>query len=793
MVNPKVSQEKFLEDIWNGFTSPDFDGKLYTYLVAFKHTKEHPKGIPTDKVSLDENFTQSDLNAFCHKNRGNSIYFSLNLSDIDISTRPKQKRVKASEVICGRALCMDVDVAGPGHSDANLFPTKKEAEKWIEELPLKYNYLVDSGGGYQVYWLLQETEPIAVISELEAGILAYCGSKTQYKLDAVGSAEHIFRLPWTSNCKIPGKPRPCKIVGYNEGDYTADEVKGGFKVVDTPKGLADLPTPAVGLSIDQLRAEIMQIKFSDSFSYDDWLHVLMGLHHETGGSEEGLNLAHEWSQTDQRSDGKGGELADDLKGIVDKWVSFGKEERDKVRTWSGVRYDHKIKPTGIEDLESIADLVACAEQFDFSDRAVEAIMKRGAELKIKTDLRNAIKKAQKLHIAKDRISDTMYYFKEGRGGVCTLCEDGWMLSTAQAVNIAIGGGSVLQDAVNAGIIQSVDKLRYTPGKSNVYTDALGKKTLNFCKPWPMDVDVEIDPLTHARFIGHLKDSMGEDWRVAMDWMAYIYQNPGHRVGWCPVISGDQGTGKSTIVDMFGRALGRGNATTIPGDALLEDFNGWVARAFVAVEEISLYSGYQTAKAYNKMKELIGTPKVNWHRKGIERVEIENVANFILLSNDTGCLPFAQEQRRFAPIIMKNKGWDLDYFEAVFGPFGCYQDVDGDINLFRRMLLDHQISAEFKPGKAPITEATPTSKEDSLSETAQQLQLYLEKKARVTLLEAREYLVRYPDVKRSNRAVKTALLELGWIRIDDGHRFCHYEPEKPRLTLVEKDDFDFSEK
>ena len=276
-------------------------------------------------------------------------------------------------------------------------------------------------------------------------------------------------------------------------------------------------------------------------------------------------------------------------------------------------------------------------------------------------------------------------------------------------------------------------------------------------------------------------------------MAYIYQNPGRRVGWSVVLSGDQGTGKSTIADMFSRALGSGNSTTIPGDALLEDFNGWITRVFVAVEEISLYSDYQTNKAYNKLKELIGTPTVSWNRKGIERVEVKNVTNFILISNDTGCVPFAQEQRRFAPVIMRNKRWELDHFEAVFGPFGCYQDVEGDINLFRRMLLDHQVSANFKSGKAPATSSLEESKTDSLSDTAQHLQLYLETRARVQLLEARNFLTRYPDVKRSNRAIKTALLELEWTRIDDGQRFCHYEPAKPRLTLVEKDDFDFSEK
>ena len=29
--------------------------------------------------------------------------------------------------------------------------------------------------------------------------------------------------------------------------------------------------------------------------YEDWLHILMALFHETGGSDEGLELAVQWS------------------------------------------------------------------------------------------------------------------------------------------------------------------------------------------------------------------------------------------------------------------------------------------------------------------------------------------------------------------------------------------------------------------------------------------------------------------------------------------------------------------
>lgn len=48
--------------------------------------------------------------------------------------------------------------------------------------------------------------------------------------------------------------------------------------------------------------------------YDDWLHVLMAVHHEFGGSDEGLQVANEWSARGIKYKG--------LREIRAKWRSF---------------------------------------------------------------------------------------------------------------------------------------------------------------------------------------------------------------------------------------------------------------------------------------------------------------------------------------------------------------------------------------------------------------------------------------------------------------------------------------
>lgn len=63
--------------------------------------------------------------------------------------------------------------------------------------------------------------------------------------------------------------------------------------------------------------------------YDEWRNVLMAIHHETGGSEEGLAIADEWSSAGAKYEG--------YKKIAEKWNSFSVRS-DSTITMGTVRY-----------------------------------------------------------------------------------------------------------------------------------------------------------------------------------------------------------------------------------------------------------------------------------------------------------------------------------------------------------------------------------------------------------------------------------------------------------------------
>lgn len=78
------------------------------------------------------------------------------------------------------------------------------------------------------------------------------------------------------------------------------------------QGASDVPP--LGLSLEQLR-DALDVLPRD-FHYDDWLAVGMGLHHETGGSEEGFALWDQWSSTSSKYTGP--------EYGRTKWDSFGR-------------------------------------------------------------------------------------------------------------------------------------------------------------------------------------------------------------------------------------------------------------------------------------------------------------------------------------------------------------------------------------------------------------------------------------------------------------------------------------
>jgi hypothetical protein len=81
-----------------------------------------------------------------------------------------------------------------------------------------------------------------------------------------------------------------------------------------PRPSGPRPTAPAGLGGDLQKLEGLLGTISADCGYEDWLHVLMAIFHESGGSEEGLALADRWSSKGAAYKG--------TKDVEAKWRSF---------------------------------------------------------------------------------------------------------------------------------------------------------------------------------------------------------------------------------------------------------------------------------------------------------------------------------------------------------------------------------------------------------------------------------------------------------------------------------------
>jgi len=84
-----------------------------------------------------------------------------------------------------------------------------------------------------------------------------------------------------------------------------------------------------GASIERLTKQLTEI--DPDVSYGDWVRVLMVIFNETQGSEEGFELANDWSSQGQKYRG----------------------EMDVMKSWKYFKLDHE-RPVGIASLVRMA-------------------------------------------------------------------------------------------------------------------------------------------------------------------------------------------------------------------------------------------------------------------------------------------------------------------------------------------------------------------------------------------------------------------------------------------------------
>jgi hypothetical protein len=144
---------------------------------------------------------------------------------VGVAPRKNNKSGKKEDCVALTASFGDVDCGTEGHKEATKYQTKAEALAAIEGFPLRPTILIDSGGGFQPYWLFREpvelnSANLPQLERINKGLALALGGDV-----GATDAARILRLPGTFNMKLKGTPRPVKIVWCEpKRDYVLAEL-----------------------------------------------------------------------------------------------------------------------------------------------------------------------------------------------------------------------------------------------------------------------------------------------------------------------------------------------------------------------------------------------------------------------------------------------------------------------------------------------------------------------------------------------------------------------------------------
>jgi len=493
--------------------------------------------------------------------------------------------------------------------------------------------------------------------------------------------------------------------------------------------------------------------------YDEWLRVGMALYHQFRGSPDGWGRWLAWSEKSSKHDPR---------HMRTKWRSFG-GDRNPVTMASiihlagGRRAAVEIQPS--------------SSIFEALEAEAKGVMTREAYTVLRNKL-NAMSEAQ-LHLDSRAMLANLVHVSFGKGAGMTLSEvkkafrpakpggkdkgDGFFgdaeapewakdlvfcsgentferVSTRHSVKpdafrIANSGrpeviGSEL-DAVTFlmrnNLIPHVSAKMYWPGFGPIFTDAkTGLTYLNTYEKDGVEPCAELDEDGQAvvdRFLRHLALTVGveRERRIILDFMAFVYQNPGRRVQWALLLKGIEGNGKSYFFRVMQALLGR-QASVVSTTAIDSAFTGWAEGSILAcVEEIRI-SGVNKYAILDKMKPIISNDTIPVVHKGKNEKHIPNFTSYMMMTNHADAIPVGDNDRRYCVIFTRQTRKE-DLFAELGGKEGAsayFGELFGDLerrpDALARFLLDWKVSADFSPaGRAPETEGLSDMRNMHISE------------------------------------------------------------------------------
>jgi hypothetical protein len=249
-------------------------------------------------------------------------------------------------------------------------------------------------------------------------------------------------------------------------------------------------------------------------------------------------------------------------------------------------------------------------------------------------------------------------------------------------------------AAKENTIRRFEKIGYRPGQG-VSVD--GGRVCNLYRPSGVTPkEGEMDWwYEHVAYL--FPDS--EDQRHLMNWLAWFYQNIDKKPKHALLLQGRmQGTGKSFIVEMLARAIGKHNRRTVSQNDLHASFNGYAMNTkLIAVEELR---AVERMTVKNALHDIITQDDISINQKNMPTFDMENCFGVIAMTNDDAAISIDMGDRRYLVLRTEATPRNGAYYGRLYGKLNDPEAIAA----FAWMLQTYDYGQYNGADRAPYTSA-----------------------------------------------------------------------------------------
>lgn len=195
----------------------------------------------------------------------------------------------------------------------------------------------------------------------------------------------------------------------------------------------------------------------------------------------------------------------------------------------------------------------------------------------------------------------------------------------------------------------------------------------------------------------------------MLWLAHLVQFPGVKMFVALVVwSRAQGVGKNLLFEALAACLHRRHWKVIDQGDVDDTFSGWIPDTVFAIGDEIKVSHRDAAR--NRLNLWITSPTLRTHDKGQPKRDVENLINFVFLSNHADAMFLGDLDRRY--YVHEVRAGPLP--QSMINEFIGWRDGGGIAHLLHHLL--HLDISGFDPkGRAPVTQSKKDMIEASRSD------------------------------------------------------------------------------